>query len=159
MYRRTPGFTLVEILIVVIILGILAAIVIPNVTGFTTTSRESNLKENIALIRANIQVYRNQHAGFPDPDRFRDQMTKATNFAGDTANVRSAEFRFGPYVDQMPANPITGLADIRAAADPSDLLPPGDADGGWWYNPVTGRFSADLTDGYVDQDGLRYNEY
>lgn len=159
MHSSKPAFTLVEILIVVVILGILAGIAIPNITSVTTVSRETNLKENLSKIRAHIQVYRNEHARFPDAEILGDQLTKPTDFSGDVAAARDTTHRFGPYIEQMPANPFTNLATVRVAAAPTDHLPPGDIDGGWWYNETTGRFHADLSDGYVDEQGNPYNQF
>ena len=159
MHRPGSAFTLVEILIVVIILGVLAAIVIPNLTGVTAISREANLKENLSKIRAQIQMYRNQHNGFPAAAGFAEQMTKYTRTDGQVAAVRTSEYRFGPYLEQMPPNPITSDRAIRAAAVADDTFPPGDADHGWWYNETTGAFFADLKDTHVDQEGNRYNRY
>ena len=153
------AFTLVEILIVVIILGILAAVVIANFADIPSTVKETNLKENLSKIRAHIEVYRNQHADIPDGDRFAEQLTKPTNFAGDVADVRGGEYVYGPYIEQMPANPMTGLRAIRTTDDPSALFPPGDQNAGWWYNEATGRFYADLADGVTDRDGQPYNRY
>lgn len=159
MYRARPAFTLVEILIVVIILGILAGIVIPNITSVTTISREANLKGNLSKIRAQLQVYRNQHNAFPSGATFADQMTKYTNIDGTVSGARTGTFRFGPYLEQMPPNPITKFATIRTSSDPADHFPPGDSDGGWWFNEVTGYFYADLRDAHVDRDGNPYNRY
>ncbi len=159
MHRPGSAFTLVEILIVVIILGVLAAIVIPNLTGVTAISREANLKENLSKIRAQIQMYRNQHNGFPAAAGFAEQMTKYTRTDGQVSAVRTSEYRFGPYLEQMPPNPITSDRTIRAAAVADDTFPPGDADRGWWYNETTGAFFADLKDTHVDQEGNRYNRY
>lgn len=159
MYRSKHAFTLVEILIVVMILAILAAIVIPNITEVTTISRETNLRENLSKIRAHVQVYRNQHSRFPTAADFARQLTQYTNFEGEVSPVRTEEHRFGPYLEQMPPNPITNSDAIRAADDPDQTRPPGDMDGGWWYNEVTGQFYADLTDGHVDADGNPYNAY
>ena len=159
MGRPRSAFTLVEILIVVMILAILAAIVTPNIMGMTTISRETNLKENLSKIRAQIQVYRNHHNGFPTAADFIAQMTEYTNVAGQVSGFRTNEYRFGPYLEQMPTNPVTGVRDVRAAAAADDTSPPGDADGGWWYNETTGAFYADLTDQHADQDGNQYNRY
>lgn len=159
MHRPRSAFTLVEILIVVIILAILAAIVIPNITGVTAISRETNLKENLSKIRVQIQVYRNQHNGFPAAAGFADQMTEYTRTDGQVSAVRTDEYRFGPYLEQMPPNPISSDRTIRAAAAAGDAFPPGDADGGWWYNKTTGAFFADLKDTHADQGGNPYNRY
>jgi general secretion pathway protein G len=153
------GFTLVEILIVVIILAILAAIVIPNLADIPSIVRETNLKENLSKVRAHIQVYRNVHAGLPDGDRFVEQMTQPTSFEGEVAEARDADHIYGPYLEQMPANPITGSRIVRTSNDPEQLFPPGDQDGGWWYNEANGRFYADLRDEHADDDGLAYNRY
>jgi len=159
MRATKSAFTLVEILIVVIILGILAGIIISNITGVTAISRETNLKENLSKVRAQIQVYRQKHASLPQADDFVDQMTKYTDFEGHVADTPSNEYRYGPYLEQMPPNPITMDATVRAAADPAQRRPPGDQDGGWWYNETTGDFYADLSDTYVDDDGNPYNRF
>ena len=159
MVRARSAFTLVEILIVVILLGILAAIVVPSMTDVTTISRETNLKENLSKIRAQLEVYRNQHNGLPTAANFPDQMTKYTNAAGQVNGTRTAEFRFGRYLEQMPPNPISTSRAIRAAAAAGDRFPPGDADGGWWFNETTGAFYADLLDQHVDREGDQYNRY
>lgn len=158
MLRARSAFTLVEILIVVIILGILAAIVIPNVTDVITISHETNLKENLSKIRVQLEVYRNQHNGLPTVATFPDQMTEYTNAAGQVNGIRTSEYRFGPYLEQMPPNPISSNRAVRAAAA-ADRFPPGDADGGWWYNETTGAFYADLLDQHVDRQGNQYNRY
>ena len=153
------AFTLVEILIVVTILAILAAIVAANFADIPSTVKQTNLKENLSKIRAHIEVYRNQHAGLPDGDLFAEQLTKPTNFAGDLADVRGGEYVYGPYIEQMPTNPMTSIGTIRTTDDPSARFPPGDQNGGWWYNGATGRFYADLRDDVTDRDGQPYNRY
>lgn len=159
MTGRRRGFTLVEILIVVIILAVLAAIVIPVLSDVVTSGRETNLKENLSKFRVHIQLYREQHNRYPDGDALADQMTMYTNTAGETQSSRDGDHRFGPYLEQMPANPFTGQRTVAGTDDASELFPAGDEDGGWWYNETTGRFYADLTDAHVDGDGNPYNRY
>src|SRR5687767_15385267 len=61
--KRTnkSGFTLVEILIVVIILGILAAIVIPQFTNASQDARRSSLASQLQTLRSQIELYKLQH--------------------------------------------------------------------------------------------------
>ena len=62
--RAPRGFTLVEILIVVIILGILAAIVIPQFTNASQNARESSLQSTLQTLRSQIQLYKLQHGDY-----------------------------------------------------------------------------------------------
>src|ERR1700722_19709661 len=59
--RRAAGFTLVEILIVVVVLGILASIVIPQFSNASQQARENTLKEELQYLRTQIAVYKAQH--------------------------------------------------------------------------------------------------
>ena len=56
--RAKSGFTLVEILIVVVILGILAAIVIPSFSNASSDAKLANLKSNLQTVRCQIQLYK-----------------------------------------------------------------------------------------------------
>jgi len=56
--KAKSGFTLVEILIVVVILGILAAIVIPQFTDASTEAKESALKSDLQTMRSQIELYK-----------------------------------------------------------------------------------------------------
>ena len=58
---RRSGFTLVEILIVVIILGILAAIVIPQFTDASTSARTNSMTSSLQTVRSQLELYKVQH--------------------------------------------------------------------------------------------------
>ena len=73
MKRTTKkGFTLVEILIVVIILGILAAIVIPQFSQASTEARVSSLKTNLQTIRSQLELSQITYMDEDPPYAFRD---------------------------------------------------------------------------------------
>jgi general secretion pathway protein G len=158
------GFTLVEILIVVIILGILAAIVIPQFTEASAEARISNLVTNLQTVRSQVLLYKTQHveaypgvAGDPDTD-FGNQMMHYTNAAGDVSLVPNPpNYIFGPYLQQVPVNPISGLNTVRSTDTAAEVFAPGATDGGWWFNRITGEFRADLLPSWVKPDGTILN--
>jgi prepilin-type N-terminal cleavage/methylation domain-containing protein len=159
MRRTQHAFTLAEILIVVIILAILAAISISQVQQGPLEARSINLRENLSKIRMQLALYRQQHNAFPSATNFEQQMTEFTNQQGECAESRSGDFRYPPYLEQMPCNPISGSRAIRATNDPEVIAPQATTDGGWWYNEATGRFYADLTYRQIDTDGTRFCAY
>ena len=59
--KNRDGFTLIEMLIVIIILGILAMVIIPQITVSTEDAKVSTLKANLAGMRRAIEVYYAQH--------------------------------------------------------------------------------------------------
>jgi general secretion pathway protein G len=159
----SKGFTLVEILIVVIILGILAAIVIPQFTQASTEARVSNLRTNLQTIRSQLLLYRMQHdnEAYPGPAEadFIAQMTTYTNQAGEAVATPDATHTLGPYLQSIPINPMSGVNTVRVEVGVF-AAPAIGADGGWWFNSTTGEFKADLStdaDNHVTADGTQYN--
>ncbi|MCG3179274.1 MAG: hypothetical protein BIFFINMI_01608 [Phycisphaerae bacterium] len=162
--RERPGFTLVEILIVVVILAILATIVIPKLSNASQTAAENTLKEDLRYMRTQIQVYRFQHLevmpGFNgsdyDADTFRAQMTMATNINGQTAAPGSDGYPYGPYLRQLPANPLNNKASVEVVSGLGQL-PDADSSHGWIYQPETNSFVADIPG--VDLGGVAFANY
>ena len=136
------GFTLVEILIVVVILGILAAIVVPQFTSAAGESRDNSLKMSLYRIRQQIEVYKQQHnSTYPTLADFEDQMTQASNADGDTAAPGTGGYPLGPYIREIPKNPHTSGTTVGGGAV-------GSSD--WYYDQTTGEFRANHHDDYVN---------
>jgi len=145
-YRTTVrrGFTLVEILIVVIILGILAAIVIPQFTNASQDARKNSLTSQLQTIRSQIELFKMQHL---------DKNPTGLNTAGSTASAvawnemliktdqyQAAGTNFGPYLQGAPANPLNGSSDVLVvAADVSLGGASGATKEGWIYNQANGK--------------------
>ncbi len=138
------GFTLVEILIVVIILGILAAIVIPQFTEASNDARNSALTSDLQTLRSQIELYKVQHLeilphldenGAADTGNFIARLTGKTDVDA-TINAAGA---FGPYLQKFPTNPfITNGNTVRF-----DGAVPGAGTNGWRYNTGNGQIHAD----------------
>lgn len=127
------GFTLVEILIVVVILGILAAIVVPKFTDASTTAKRSNVVAQLKTIRAQLELYKLQHNDeYPTVAQMFTNLTSETEADGTAGDSSGNEA--GPYLQEAPANAFTGGATVAA-----------DNSGDWAYNEDTGEIRAVLT--------------
>jgi len=130
---KKAAFTLVELLIVVIILGILAAVVIPQFTDASDDARVSSLATNLSTVRGQLELYKLQHGAYPALTTFSDQLTKKTDADG-TVNTTSG--KYGPYLQSVPNNPFT-IPPSNAVS--TDAAGPTKA---WYYNQSTGEFKA-----------------
>jgi general secretion pathway protein G len=136
-YGKRRAFTLVEVLIVVIVLGILAAVVIPQFTDASTDAKLSALQTNLATIRTQLQLYKLQHDDtWPALATFANQMTLASKADGSTAAPGTAGYPYGPYLLSIPNNPYTGSNTVGDGAADSSA---------WYYDEDTGEFRANDT--------------
>lgn len=156
------GFTLVELLIVVIILAILAAIVVPQFASSTDDARESALDSNLANLRAAIDLYYQQHGEYPSastaaggtcagggtasvaaadsPAAVIDQLAFYTKANGQACSTQGDEatpatyYEFGPYLKkrELPANPMTNDATLAVVTAGNLLLTGTAAPGAGW---------------------------
>lgn len=156
------GFTLVEVLIVVVILGILAATVLPQFTSASDDARESALVQDLQTLRSQIELYKFQHNGtYPaegstDPQEFEDAMLLSSDEQGNTGPVGSLPL--GPYfVGQLPPNPYNGLRTVDVVnAELSSVTPDGST--GWIYSSQTGRLKANNPPSVTDSNGTPVHE-
>ena len=158
------GFTLVELLIVVIILAILAAIIIPQFTGATDDAAQAAYDTNIANVRAAIDLYRQQHSDYPGAvtssgatcvngaavagavgeAAFIAQLRNYTNAAGlACTGTDPDQFKYGPYLkDDLPDNPLGTNNTVTIVTNGVLGLTSGGT-GGWRFDSVTGEFIGD----------------
>jgi general secretion pathway protein G len=157
------GFTLVELLIVVIILAILAAIVIPQFSSATTDTQEAALDSNLGGLRNAIELYKAQHATYPGAvatnggtctatkgsanaagaQAFLDHLLMYSDTAGNTCSLGDATYKYGPYLRKaVPNDAITQkgslVGEITVTSTGAPLAPAA-ATGGWAYDTKSGQ--------------------
>ena len=164
------GFTLVELLIVVSILGILAAIVLPEFSGHIQQAKESAAKDNLRLLREAIGRYAAEHNGVPPGyangntsnnalDTFLIiQLKIYTSITGGVSINKSNTYCYGPYLSEFPTNPLNGKANVNVLTNAATSFPetPPD-DYGWIYAPSIKKIRL-AYDG-TDSEGNSIYEY
>lgn len=149
------AFTLVELLLVVVILGILAAVAIPQFSDSSGEAKASTLQTNLAVIRNAAEYYRANHngkypgypaaGGAPTAAETLNQFTLVSKVDGSSAAVGTAGFPYGPYIrEKLPENPVSGLTTVLVVADGA-VFPAADNSTGWIYQPQSGRIRANST--------------
>jgi len=146
---------------VVIILGILAAVAIPQFSASSTDAKIAALKSNLASIRGALELYAVQHAGNYPSAGILNQITLYTDADGATSTTKTAVYKYGPYLkNPFPKMPLATVeakaADVYAdVTDPKAIglirtenrtLLAGIDDEGWVYVVATGEFIANHTD-------------
>jgi len=97
-FRRSAGFTLVEIMVVVVILGILAVLIVPRVLGRSDEARQAAAKHDIATIMQSLKLYRLDNGRYPTNDQgLQALVTKPTS--------APAPSNWKPYLDKVPKDP------------------------------------------------------
>ena len=112
--KRQQGFTLVEIVLVIVIIGILTAIIIPKFAGQTDSAKIAKTKANLASLRSAVRLFQSDNQGTA-PAALGDLIPN--------------------YIRAIPEEGVTPSTNVSGAVDGS---------GGWAYDAATGETSVNL---------------
>ena len=140
--RKTnaSGLTLIELMIVVSILAILAAITLPRFSNATDNAKSGSVATQINTIKKSLLLYKTDHNDtYPTTAQLiTNQWQVLTNTTDINGNIAGSDF--GPYFTKPPLNPFTSSSTVAA-----------DNSGGWQYNPATGTIQAVVPQDVIDQ--------
>lgn len=134
--KLNRAFTLVEILIVVVILGILAAVVIPQFVNASDEAQVGNVETQLRTLRTQIQLFRAQS----DTNEFPVLIEAEPDGA-----IAWEPMITDQLLQAAPVNPRTNSSEITLTTDTGvDGMDAAmaDADAGWYYNEDTGEIWA-----------------
>jgi general secretion pathway protein G len=96
--RRFAGFTLVEIMVVVVILGVLAVLIVPRVVGRTEEARAAAAKHDLAAIMQSLKLYKLDNGRYPTNEQGLQALVAKPSSGPAPTNWRS-------YLDKVPKDP------------------------------------------------------
>ena len=164
--QKSLGFTLLELLIVVVILSTLAAVVVPSFSESSAGSQTGVVNQNIKIVQSAIDRFHITHGYYPGPSNWgkgcsgfsqnlhaktqgqylRNRLTLYTNRDGVVCDSRTDQKRnvypLGPYLrHQIPLNPVNNSRSVYVYASGSTRNASAEKYG-WAYSYDTGYFSA-----------------
>ncbi len=98
--RSMAGFTLIEIMVVIVILGVLGALVIPNIIGRTGAARVTAAKSDIRAIGNALNLYKLDNFSFPSTDQGLQALVEKPTGLPEPKNWNAEG-----YLDKVPKDP------------------------------------------------------
>jgi type IV pilus assembly protein PilA len=147
------AFSIAELMIVVAIIGILAALTVPYFRNQTTQAKESAAKYNLRLLRNAIEYYAVRHESVP-PGYAMDDDSGAASAVVFRQQVVAQD---GGALRKMPQNPFNNLDTMLVIQNNQELPAQGTGTYGWIYQPAAKVIRLDWRG--ADEKGVRYFDY
>lgn len=102
--RDRGGFTLIEIMIVIVILGLLAALVVPKLIGRTEEAKRTQVRVQIKNVEQALELFKLDNGFYPSTDQGLDALVRPPE-----AGRIPKNYRKGGYIDRVPKDPWGNL--------------------------------------------------
>jgi general secretion pathway protein G len=145
---RRNGFTLVELVVVILILGILAGVAAPKMFNTSTKATDNGLKQTLAIVRDAIELHMAQVGTLPP-----------CTGTGADFQLAVKQFIRGPF-PKCPISPAQNfdIAPVSGATVPTITAVTG-ATPGWMYNTTTGGFYCNNANASQSDSAVKYSEF
>jgi len=98
--KRASGFTLIEVMVVIVILGILAAVVVPRVMDRPDAARITKAKQDIRALESSLELYRLDNFNYPSTDQGLESLVTQPSGSPEPKNWKE-----GGYMKRLPKDP------------------------------------------------------
>lgn len=118
---RQRGFTLMELLIVIIVIAVLAAIALPRFINSGLRSKEASLKSDLKIYRNAVQLFLNDTGAYPATLAALSATTapaSGLDSAGSVKTITSTDWK-GPYIDSIMSDPVSSNSFNYAVTSPN----------------------------------------
>ena len=146
------GFSLIELMIVVAVLGILAAIIVPQFQEHSTQAREAVAKDGLRILRSAIELYAARHSGIPPGYKDNNPLVPPTDL-----DFQNQLITQGRYISAMPENPFNKKPDVKMVGNSEAFPPNPTGQFGWVYQPATKTIKLDWQG--ADSEGISFYDY
>ena len=136
---RQRAFSLAELVIVIVIIGIIAAIAVPRVSQANRNSQANAIRATLTNVRVAIDHYYAEHSRYPgynpadsapDGTWFVDQLTKYSDSKGSVSSGYTQQYCYGAYLrPPFPTNPFNNLNSVAVKQKTSGVVALGSS--GW----------------------------
>mgnify|MGYP001069881152 FL=1 len=99
-YRKVQGFSLLEVRVVLVIIGIIASMVVPNIMGSQDTAREQKAAIDIGSLETALGMYRSQNYNYPTTEQGLEALITETDI-----EPLPKRFPDGGYIKRLPKDP------------------------------------------------------
>ncbi|MDH5301269.1 MAG: type II secretion system major pseudopilin GspG [Gammaproteobacteria bacterium] len=99
-YSRAAGFTLIEVMVVIVILGILAAVVVPRIMDRPDAARATKAKQDIRTLEGALNLYKLDNFQYPSTDQGLEALASKPSGSPEPRNWKD-----GGYIDRLPKDP------------------------------------------------------